>query len=100
MERIIEKSINLRSDLTKRNFRSLAFKFFRKLYLESNYICVLFKASNIIKSDKDFLINEFYLGTQKILDVTNKDEIKNYVDYVTNEIIVKILNKINKINII
>ena len=82
---MVKKTI-IRKGLTKQNFRNIIFRFFNHTKFEYNNIWISVKLNLFKKVNKKPFKDNLNLETQ-ILDVTNKIEVRSYIDAVTTEII-------------
>ena len=87
------KTIPLRTNLTMRRFRDLMFKFLRYTKFDSKYISIFIRLNITKNVNKEFINENINLGKTQILNVTSIEEIKSFVNYISNEINVMILNK-------
>lgn len=72
------KTINLKSNLNRRNLRDHTYKFFQQTKFNSNYIMIITKASI---NDGSSIIN---LGRKLLLNLKNQEEINTYRTLVIN----------------
>ena len=87
------KTIPLRTNLTMRRFRDLMFKFLRYTKFDSKYISIFIRLNITKNVNKEFINENINLGKTQIFNVTKIEEIKSFVNYISNEINVIILNK-------
>ena len=87
------KTIPLRTNLTMRRFRDLMFKFLRYTKFDSKYISIFIRLNITKNVNKEFINENINLGKTQILNITNNDEIRSFVNYISEEIIVQVLNK-------
>ena len=88
-----QKQIQLRKTLKMSRFRDLMFKFLLYTEFDSNYISILISLNLTKNVNKEFINENINLGKTQILNVTKIEEIKSFVNYISNEINVIILNK-------
>ena len=88
-----QKQIQLRKTLKMSRFRDLMFKFLLYTEFDSNYISILISLNLTKNVNKEFINENINLGKTQILNITNNEEIKSFVNYISEEINVHLLNK-------